>query len=208
MAISYPISIPRQEDMRSIEFKTVDQVASSQSIFSLDTQHVALGGQRWVARVELVPMTQARARAWIAFLAKLKGPTGTFYLGDYSQQTVRGSASTTPGTPVVDGGSQTGSELAIDGCPELATGYLLEGDYISIGSGTSKRLYMVLEDVNIDSGGSAVLDIYPNIQGSPSDGASLDTTTPEGTFRLLGKERMWRFQNNTYQISFEAFSDV
>jgi hypothetical protein len=207
MAITYPISIPRQADIRSIEFTMMDQVASSQSIYSYDTQHVALGGQRWMARVDLVPMTQARARAWIAFFGKLKGPLNTFYLGDYAQQTVRGSAATAAGTPVVDGASQTGAELAIDGCPELATGYLLEGDYISLGTSTSKRLYMVLEDVNIDSGGSAVLDIYPSLQTTPADNDTV-TIGGEGVFRLLGKERSWRFQNNTYQISFECFSDV
>lgn len=208
MAITYPLSIPRQQDIRAITFTAVDQVAMSESIYSFDTQHVALGGQRWEAQVELVPMTQARARAWISFLTKLKGSLYTFYLGDYSQQSVRGSASTTPGTPLVDGASQTGAELAIDGCPELATGYLLEGDYISLGTSTSKRLYMVLEDVNIDSGGSAVLDIYPNLQVTPGDNDAVTVSGAEGVFRLNGNPRTWSFQNNTYQISFNAVSDV
>jgi len=208
MSITYPLSIPRMADIRSIEFSAMDQVAVTNSTYSFNRQAVNWGGQRWLAKVQLVPMTQARARAWISFLTKLKGREKEFYLGDYAQQTIRGTASTAPGTPVVDGGSQTGNELAIDGCPELASDYLKEGDYFSLGSGTNKRLYMNLEDVNIDSGGSAVLDIYPDLQVTPSDNDPLDVSSAEGVFVLADNKRDWGFSGNTYKIKFEAVSVV
>lgn len=203
MAIAYPISIPRQADIQSIKFSPMNNVAVTESVFSYKRQTVSHSGQRWMATVQLVPMTQARGRAWIAFLTKLKGVSNEFFLGDYSQQSIRGTGL---GTPLVDGVGQSGDELAIDGAPELETGWLLEGDYFSLGTSSSKRLYMVQQDVNIDSGGSAVIDVFPDLQVTPNTSDPLDLSSPEGVFVLMDNDPKWSFSRNLYSMSFDAVS--
>ena len=117
MAISYPLTLPTQTGIASVNLHAVNSVAISQSPFTYKQQVVAHTGQRWEAEVSLPPMKRSDAEVWIAFLLSLKGQRGTFLMGDPNCATARGSASITPGTPVVNGADQTGDSLTVDGLP-------------------------------------------------------------------------------------------
>jgi hypothetical protein len=132
-------------------------------------------------------MNRAQAEEWFSFLVKLNGQYGTFLLGD-PHSAPRGSASSTPGTPVVNGASQTGAELAIDGLPASATGYLKAGDYIQLGAGSTATLHKVLNDVNSNGSGEATLDIWPDLRSSPADDAAVVISNAVGVFRLAANE--------------------
>jgi len=187
MAISFPLSLPTTKTMRAIRLVARNAVGISTSPFTFSQQVYKHQGQRWEADVALPAMTRAEAEEWFSFLVKLNGRYGTFLLGD-PHSAPRGSAKDTAGTPVVNGASQTGSTLAIDGLPTSTTGYLLAGDYIQLGTGSSARLHKVVNDVDTNSSGEATLDIWPDLRSSPADDATVVVSSAKGVFRLSTNE--------------------
>ena len=180
-------------------------VAVSESPFSYSQQVYKHQGMRWEADITLPPMKRDTAEQWTSFLLRMRGRYGTFLLGDPNGATPRGSAATTPGTPLVNGGSQTGENLNIDGCPVSETGYLKAGDYIQLGSGATARLYKVLEDVDTDASGQATLNIFPNLRSSPSDDATVVVSDAKGVFRLSDSAMSWDINNaSIYGVTFGA----
>jgi len=160
-------------------------VSASQSPFTLQTQVQGFAGQRWQVEMSLPAMQRANAEQWITFLLSLNGRLGTFLFGDPAGKQPRGSAL---GTPIVDGAGQTGGSLVTTGWQINENGVLLKGDYIEIGTLLLTRLYKVLNDVNADGSGDAVIDIWPDLQVSPGDSDPLTTTQANGLFRLSSNE--------------------
>ena len=209
MAISYPLSIPTTIGIEQISLRAVNAVARTESPFSFYEQVVQHAGQKWEASVSIPALRSDVMEEWVAFLVSLKGQYGTFTMGDPNLATPRGTAADTPGTPLVAGASQTGSELAIDGLPLSETGYLLPGDYIQLGTGTTSRLYKVLTQVDSDGAGAATLDIWPDIITAPSDNATVVVSNTVGLWRLKNNVGEWTINNsNAYGLSFEAVSVV
>lgn len=209
MAETYPLALPTHTGIARVRLIARDVVGVSTSPFNFKQQVYRHQGQRWEADITLPSMKREDAELWSAFLLRLRGAYGTFLLGDPNGGTPRGSASTTPGTPVVAGGSQTGDELDIDGCPTSATGYLKAGDYIQLGSGSSARLHKVLEDVNTDGTGAATLNLWPKITTAPSDNATVTVNNAQGLFRLASNETMWDIdQASIYGITFGAVEAI
>ena len=205
MSIVYPLSIPTTIGIENIELRAVNAVATSQSPFTYKQQIVQHTGQRWEAAITIPPVKRDLAEEWVAFLLSLKGPTGTFLLGDPLGATPRGTAATNAGTPVVNGADQTGEFISIDGLPTSETGYLLAGDYIQLGSGSTATLHKVLTQVDTNSLGEADIDIWPNIITAPADNATVVVSNAKGRFRLKNNVQSWQINNiNSYGITFEA----
>lgn len=205
MAESYPLALPTHTGIARVRLLARDVVGVSTSPFNFKQQVYRHQGQRWEADISLPPMQRADAEQWAAFLLRLRGTYGTFLLGDPLNATPRGSASATPGTPVVNGASQTGDELNIDGLPLSATGYLKAGDYIQLGSGDTASLHKVLEDVNSDGSGEATLNLWPKVRTAPSDNATVVVSGAKGVFRLSSNETSWDIdQASIYGITFGA----
>ena len=155
------------------------------------------------------PMKRADAEVWISFLLSLKGQRGTFLMGDPNCATPRGSASSTAGTPVVNGADQTGDSLAIDGLPVSENGYLLAGDYIQLGGGSSATLHKVLTNVDSNASGEATLDIWPSIRTAPADDSTVVVASAVGNFRLSTNQSDWSINNASfYGITFPAIEVV
>jgi len=203
MAITYPLSLPTHTGIRSIELRAVNAVAYSQSPFTYAGQSHAYSGQTWQADITLPPMKRDDAEQWIAWLISLRGQYGTFLLNDPSATTPRGSAG---GTPLVNGASQTGGTINLDGCTASQTGWLKAGDYIQLGSGSSSRLHKVLQDADSDASGEVSLDIWPHIRTSPVDNSAVTTSTAKGVFRLASNEQAWSVSEaSIYGLTFGAF---
>lgn len=176
MSISYPIALPDPAGFRSITLRAVEIAGMTRSIFSGARQvQSSVSGEYWEADVVIKPMKRAAGEAYVAWMLSLKGPVGSFYLGDPAGKTPRGTIS---GSPTVNGASQTGSSLVIAG----GAGTLLPGDYIQIGSGATQRLYKNLTTATLGSGNS--LDIWPKLRESPSNGAAVVYTNCKGVFAL------------------------
>jgi hypothetical protein len=138
------------------------------------------------------PMSHAAAQAWIAWLMGLRGIAGVFQIGDPLAATPQGTGA---GTLIVSGADQTGRGLTISG--GTGAGCLLPGDWIQIGF----RLY---RNLGTYDGGSATLDIWPEIRESPADGAPIVTSNTVGMFCLKSNQRKWSISEaRLYGIQFE-----
>ena len=200
MAITYPLTLPSHTGIRNITLRAVNTVGLTQSPFTYAQQAVAHSGQRWECDVSLPAMNRADAEQWVAFLVSLRGQLGTFTLGDPVGASPRGSAG---GTPLVNGASQTGGTLAIDGCTASQTGWLKAGDYIQLGTGASATLHKVLADADSNSSGEVSLDIWPYIRTAPNDNATVVVTNTVGRFRLASNEQNWNIrETSVYGITF------
>jgi hypothetical protein len=63
---------------------------------------------------------------------------------------------------------------------------------VSVVAGTgTPRLYAVLNDVNSDGSGNAVIDIWPRLRESPENNATIFLTDCKGVFRLKDNEMDW-----------------
>lgn len=181
MAITYPLALPTHTGVASVRLRAQDIVTMNMSPFSGVQQVYKYSGQYWEADISLPPMKREDAEYWMTFFMKLGNQYGTFLMGDPNGATARGVAT---GTPVVNGGGQTGYELVTDGWTPDTTGILKAGDYFQLGTGENSRLYKVLDDVNSDGSGNATFDIWPNLRSSPADNASIIVSNPKSVFRL------------------------
>jgi hypothetical protein len=204
MAITYPLSFPTT-GVANINLMARNVLGITSSPFNLKQQIHKHAGARWEADITLPQMKRAEAEVWISFFMKLYGSYGTFTMGDPNGATPRGSAATTAGTPVVNGASQTGGELDIDGLPTSETGYLLAGDYIQLGTGTGAQLYKVLDDVDTNASGEATVTIWPDLRSSPADNATVVVSNAVGLFRLGTNVTDWQInQAGFYSMTFGA----
>ena len=190
---TYPITLPTETSSQpmSTTFRIRRIVGQSMSPFTGEQQTFRHQGEWWEAEVTLPPMTHAYAREWVAKLVSMRGVYGQMMLGDWDGRTPRGTASISAGTPLVNGASQTGNSLIIDGATASQTGYLKAGDYIQLGSSSSTRLHMVVADANTDGSGNATLDIEPRLRTSPADNLVISVINPKGVFRLVTNETEW-----------------
>jgi len=190
MAISYPLSTPTTIGFESIELRAVNAVATSQSPFTYKQQIVSHQGQRWEASVNIPPVRRDLAGEWKAFLTALKGPTGTFLLGDPDYATPRGTVS-----------SATVSGTAGDESVSITmTGSLLAGDYIQLGSGANAKLHQVL----VDQSGTGTLEIWPKLRSNYTS-ETVVFNNPKGVFRLANNASSWNVNSSSaYGISFDC----
>lgn len=187
MAVTFPLSLPAK-NYRSIEIVQRKVVGVSTSPFSLVPQTYEHPGERWEATIALAPMARADAEPWVAWLLSLRGPVGSFLLGDVAGATARGSAGAAPGTPQVDGNqSAQARTLAIKtGLVGPVSNYLRAGDWLQLGSGSTARLHKVLTDASLDISGKATLDIWPSLRAAVSNNATVTLASARGLFMLAG----------------------
>jgi hypothetical protein len=190
MAISYPLSLPTNVGMASIELRARNTVAVSMSPFTYKQQTHSYDGQMWEADVTLPPMNRDDAESWVSFLMSLKGRAGTFLLYDPSAKSARGTATSATVT-----GSAGDDSLAV-----VMTGTLKAGDYIQIGSASDATLHKVL----VDQDGDGTLEVWPKLRKDRAS-VAVDLTSASGLFRLASNETAWSVDNASFfGISFGA----
>ena len=190
MAITYPLSLPTTIGIAQIDFRAINAVALSQSPFTFQQQAHVYSGQAWQADITLPPVKGDLAEAWVGFLLALRGQSGTFYLNDPLNTSPRGTATSL----LVTGSSGSSSVTA------TLNGSLKAGDWFSLGSGTSTRLYKVTQDIS----STGTMEIYPALRSTVS-GATGDLTEAKGAFRLSSNETSWSINDiNSYGMSFGA----
>lgn len=185
MALSYPLAFPSSQEPSQITIRARSVVGVSESPFTFEQQTQAMGGERLEADVVLPPLSRADAEDWIGWLLALNGQEGTFLMGDMVNTTARG---TWAGSPLVNGAhSARAKSIAMDGFTAGAT--VKRGDWFQIGTGSSSRLYKVVQDATASGGGTLTLEIWPGLRAALSDNASLDITSPVGCWRLASNVR-------------------
>ena len=136
-----------------------------------------------------------------AFLTKLNGQEHRFNLHDHAY-TRRGTGG---GTPLVNGGSQTGASIVLDGATASVTNWLRAGDYLSF----NNQLFMATSDVNSDGSGNVTVPIAPPIRTSPSDNTAVDIVAPISGVFMLASTPSWNNRPGIFStFKVDAIEDV
>jgi len=198
---SYPLTLPTATGIRTQNFSLTRAVGVTTSPFTFQSQVVQHQGEFWKTIVTLPPMLRSSANIWLSFLLQLRGRRGTFKIGDQDAKTITGTAT---GTIRVNGASQTGNQVALDGFTASRANVFKAGDYIQIGS----FLYMVIEDVSANSSGEADVKIEPALRSSIetiNDNTTISYSNTTTVMRLDNNELGWQTdQVSKYGISFSA----
>ena len=196
---SYPLTLPTATGIRTQNWGLRRITSLTQSPFTLQQQVYQHSGEQWNTTMTLPPMLKDNASIWLSFFLQLRGVRGTFKIGDQDRKTIQGTAT---GTVRVNGASQTGNQVALDGFTASRANVFKAGDYIQINS----YMYMVTEDVSADGSGEANVKIEPALrQGIETINDDtlvvyLNTTT---IMRLDSNEFNWDTdQVSKYGISF------
>lgn len=194
------INIPSYPSFTTSRFYVETNSQTFTSPLTKVVQRVTLGGSRWSATYSLPAMHRSQAAGWQAFFLLLEGQSNTFNAYDPDKIKPRGNAG---GTPLVNGGAQTGSTLTIDGCTASAI-FLKAGDMFSVNS----ELKMITSDTIADGSGNATLNFKPALRSSPADNSAITTSRPTCTMILSDDmQAAWDCnENGIYQArSFTAF---
>lgn len=146
-----------------------------------------LPGAHWQARVEYLNVAEDDCRLLWAFVGLMRGRAGRVYVPNFGRPSPEGIGG---GSPLVNGGSQTGATLVVDAAPLSTTGWLVPGDFVGVGG----ELYMVTDDVDTDGSGNASIPIAPPLRNSPTNNAAVTLTSPTVTMMFAGDRQGWTYE--------------
>lgn len=160
-------------------------------------------GERWELELEFLPTDRAEAAKLEAWTLSLNGPVNQVRLGDPFRSLPLGSAA---GTPVFDLASSTAGlgEIGTRGWTASAAGVLLANDLVQLGD----QLFAVLEDVDADGSGEAVVKVWPALRALASDGDPLTVANPRGLFQLASQPGFGRTQAEIFTATTLQFVEV
>ena len=145
------------------------------------SQTQELPGARWICTLPYRKMREDDWRAWTAFVARLRGAAGRFYLSPLHALPARGVAT---GTPVVAGAGQTGASLTTSGWTNSTALILRAGDFFHVPTANGRELKIMTADANSSGTGTATITFEPPLRGSPASGAALEVAAPTTVMRL------------------------
>lgn len=190
MALPDHLTLPLNR-LAQIDYEPVAVVGALDASFTGKRQIQVHDGQFWRWTVRYPPLFEPDLSKMEAFVLKANGGERTFLMGDPSKATPRGAASSSPGTPVVDGNNQLGQVLAVRGGPASTSGWLLEGDFVQINTAASATLHKVLTDAGTDAAGETTLDIWPRIRTAHPDGTAIAVSDAKGLFVMDNPVNGW-----------------
>ena len=182
---SYPLTLPTVTGITTQNWGLERVVAVTESPFTNQEQVYEHEGAQWRATFTLPPMKKESAAVWLAFLMSLRGRRGTFKIGDQDRKTIQGTAT---GTVRVNGASQVGNQVALDGFTASRANVFKAGDYIQINS----YVYMVTEDVSADGSGEANVKIEPALR------QGIETINNDTTVVYLNTTTIMRLDSNEF----------
>ena len=183
------------------ERRLIGAVAVTTSPFTGQQQVQDWGGEWWQYGVECAVALDAEGRALSAFFAALGGPRQAFLFTETSV------SQTVGGTPVVNGAGQTGNTLNVSGLtPSVAS--FRAGDFFSLGTDDTTRLYQVTANVTADGSGNAAVLIVPKLRSSPANAAALEVVAPQVALRLTSPVPAAVGLVDDYRFSFSAVEAI
>ena len=202
---SYPLTLPTVTGITTQNWAMERVVAVTESPFTNQEQVYEHEGAQWKATFTLPPMKKESASVWLAFLMSLRGRRGTFKIGDQDRKTIQRVAT---GTILVNGASQTGNAINLDGFANSTNNVFKAGDYIQINS----YLYMISANVNSNSSGEATVYVEPSLRSGIeviNDNTTVIYTNTTTVMRLDSNELNWDTNKvSVYGISFACSEDL
>ena len=195
-------TIPTTVGFSSVEFGLENNNQVFESPLSNSIQVSELTGARWYATFNLPPMKKENSLEYIGFLQRLQGRVHSFFGFDANHRSPSGTIAGS--TLLVNGASQTGTSLILDGA-QASTTVLKAGDFFSVNS----ELKMVTVDATSDGAGDVTVNFVPGLRSSPSDNAVITTTNPVCTMKLTGDSTTYSINTaGIYGISFSGLEVV
>jgi len=176
------ITLPSSPAPRAISPHLISRRRDLEPTFGGPTTRVQRLGSKWAIDFDLPPMRYADAMAWIAALTRAEGDT---VMIDVPQP---GFETGSPGTPLVNGASQAGSFIDLDGFGAYTA---KAGQFFSVIISSQRYLYQVAVDRVAAAGVMTDLAISPMIRRSPADNAVVEFATPKIEGFLSGRETGW-----------------
>ncbi len=110
---------------------------------------------------------------------------------------------------LVNGASQTGSALWVDGLPTSTDGLLLSGDLVAIYAGTNWELKRLTASLNSNSSGEGQLLFEPPLRVVPSDNAPIALVKPVARFIYAEDNVEWATRPGIYSnVSVSFVEDI
>jgi hypothetical protein len=162
-----------------------------------NVQVLARPGAKWAATVTFPVLTDSDRLAMQVFLVKLRGRENRFTMHNHGAQ-LQGTGA---GTPLVNGASQTGTQLVTDGWGTTQT-VLKAGDFF----GVNGELKQCTADVTSDGSGNATINFEPALRASPANDAAIDVSSPTATFMLETDDVGWSNTSGSASRIFSGFT--
>lgn len=179
-----PIEMPSlQGVVRESNFYLETNTQTFESPVNRATQTKEQAGARWRLDLTLRAMHRREAAAWIAFLTRMRGRVESCYVYDPDYAEPLGAGG---GTPVVDGGGQTGTSLQVKDCAASQFQWLCAGDYFEAG-GELKRL---TQDANTNGSGQVTLQFESFFRNSPGDESPVTIIRPRALMCLIDDNQL------------------
>jgi len=205
------VDIPTSVGLETITLTGQNSVAYSESPYTYAQQVYSYSNERWMASVTIPGVNRGVAEPWVAFLLSLRGPVGTFTLGDPLGATPAGGAKDYTDILTLKAAVTAGdTSLTLTGATSSVTNYLKAGDYIQIGTADARSLHKVLADASSDGVGDVLItNLFPAVRTDRTLGTSVVVFDTKGLFRLTSGVSSWTLNNaDVYGISFEAVEVV
>ena len=154
-------------------------------------QTIDRGGLKWILQMEFANKHGERRGELMSLIAKLRGQANRVRIkvpDDPALGDLRG-------TPLVNGASQTGNALVIDGC-QASVVWIKEGTYFSVEVNGEHELKMATADASTNGSGQTTLTFEPRLRASPANNAPIfvrnaTVEDPEGVFVMAEPSAGW-----------------
>lgn len=164
------IALPSYPGPSAVAWELIDFGNTQQGALGGAAQRVNRLGGRFRLTVTLPPMEPAIAREWAASLNR------GLRLGVSWQVRQVGTPTGIPGAVLVNGGSQAGNALIVDGG---AAGYVAKiGQWASILTGGQRYLYQLAATTQLSGTGTGTLQLEPALRVQPADNDPVELGAP------------------------------
>lgn len=163
------VALPTTPSPAAISWELIDFGGTMQGPLGGSAQRINRLGSRWRYEVVMPPMVMADARKWAAALSRgLR--EGVSY--EVLQPTTPAGV---PGSVLINGGSQAGDSIVVDGG---RAGYsVYAGQWLSILTGGRRYLYQAAAYVKL-AGGAGTIEIEPPLRATPADNDPITFAAP------------------------------
>lgn len=154
-----------------------DAVGIRESAFSFRQEVQVFSGQRMSMQVNFLRQDPDKGSELEAFFLKLRGTAGRFRFFDPYHSQPMGQAI---GNPVITSALAGEQTIQTSGWIPNVNFQLKPGDYIQLG----ENLHRVLDPVNSDANGEAILTLWPDLRETYEQGERVKLRNPTGLWRL------------------------
>lgn len=177
------INLPVTPGPRSVTPRLVSRRRDLEPTFNGPTNRVRRLGSRWSLDFELPPMGYLDAMEWVAKLTSAEADTVLMAVPQ------PGFDTGAPGAPLVNGGSQLGSSIDLDG---FSPAYVARvGQWFNLTVSGRLYLYQVATEKVASADVMADLAINPMIRRSPANNSAAGFGTPMIEGFVSGRETSW-----------------